>query len=155
MGSISRPLDAVNTLTVGASSSVAQAATTLVSAPVLRFMHSKHAILTVADIRAHLPGDIAENAAPRALPVASSAQEPPRLVSETEAAQIIRWSSSEFSRRRGELEAIGFPRRHPVLKRRDHVAIHRWLDEQFGLAKAPRDVDGLIKARLANLGKRA
>ena len=49
---------------------------------------------------------------------------PPRLISEAETAHRLRMSPSQFSRKAKMFEEeLGMPRRHPVLKRRDSVAI--------------------------------
>ena len=81
-----------------------------------------------------------------------------RLLSEAETAQLLAMSPSEFSRRSKELEAeLGLPKRHPVLKRRDRIAIELWLDAIFGVTHKAANVSDLVRQRMGELrdGERA
>jgi hypothetical protein len=61
-----------------------------------------------------------------------------RLITEAETARILRMTPCSFSRKAAQLEnELGMPRRHPLLKRRDRVAIHRWLDSLFSVDRKP------------------
>ena len=51
--------------------------------------------------------------------------DPSRLFTEAETAHLLGMTPCSFSRRASQLEdELGMPRRHPVLKRRDRVAIN-------------------------------
>ena len=80
--------------------------------------------------------------------------EPPRLITENETAHLLGMAVSTFSRRASELEAIGLPTRHPVLGRRDRIAIQHWLDRLSGLAQSPVDVNDVLTQRLAAMRTR-
>jgi hypothetical protein len=43
------------------------------------------------------------------------------------------------------------PRRHPLLKRRDRVAINSWLDGVFSVDSKPTTVSELVRKRMAEL----
>ena len=79
--------------------------------------------------------------------------EPPRLMSEAETAHRLAMSPSEFSRRSRSLEdELGMPRRHPILKRRDRIAIDEWLNAQFGVDQKPASLSALVRSRMRALG---
>jgi hypothetical protein len=78
--------------------------------------------------------------------------EPPRLMSEAETAHHLAMSVSEFSRQAGTLERdLGMPKRHPVLKRRDRVAIDHWLNRVFGIGARATKVSELVRQRMGEL----
>ena len=84
--------------------------------------------------------------------------EPPRLMSEAETAHHLGMSASEFSRRAPLFEhELAMPRRHPLLKRRDRVAIDQWLNEVFGVKGKATNVSDLVRRRMGALeyGNRA
>ena len=81
-----------------------------------------------------------------------------RLLSETATAQFLAMSPSEFCRRSKELEdKLGLPKRHPILKRRDRVALEIWLDQIFGVTRKAANVSDLVRQRMGELrdGERA
>jgi len=79
--------------------------------------------------------------------------EPPRLISETETAHHLGMSPSEFSRRAPELEqTLGMPRRHPVLRKRDRVALDQWLNRLFAVKDGSPTVIDLVRRRMESLG---
>ena len=78
--------------------------------------------------------------------------QPPRLMSEAETAHHLHMSVSQFCRRMEELERSGMPRRHPVLRKRDRVAIDRWLDAEFGVDRKPDNLAALVRRRMEGPG---
>jgi len=81
-----------------------------------------------------------------------------RLMGEAETAQLLAMSAGEFSRRSATLERqLGMPKRHPVLRKRDRVAIHQWLDGLYGTSAKTSNVSDLIRERMGALvdGNRA
>jgi hypothetical protein len=75
-----------------------------------------------------------------------------RLITEAETAQLLGMSASAFSRRASEFEdELGMPRRHPMLKRRDRVAINNWLDQVFSVDRKSTTVSELVRKRMAEL----
>jgi hypothetical protein len=84
--------------------------------------------------------------------------EPPRLINETETAHHLGMSVSEFSRRSKEFEKkLGMPPRHPVLGKRDRVAIDQWLNGLFAVGDKPTKISDLVRDRMRSLqdGQRA
>lgn len=79
--------------------------------------------------------------------------DPPRLLTEAEVAYHLGLSAAEFSRRAGELERLGLPRRHPILNKRDLKSINAWLDGEFGLGACRDKVAGAISKRLDAWGE--
>jgi hypothetical protein len=78
--------------------------------------------------------------------------EPPRLINESETAHHLGMSVSEFSRRAAEFEEeLGMPRRHPVLKKRDKVAIDQWLNRVFHVKDGSISVSDLVRQRMEAL----
>jgi hypothetical protein len=76
----------------------------------------------------------------------------PRLISETETALLLGMTPCTFSRKASQLEdELGMPRRHPMLKRRDRVAINNWLDQVFSVDRKPTTVSVLVRKRMAEL----
>ena len=76
----------------------------------------------------------------------------PRLLSEAATARLLAMSPSEFCRRAKELERdLGLPKRHPVLKRRDRIAIEVWLDQLFGVHRKAANVSDLVRQRMGEL----
>jgi hypothetical protein len=77
----------------------------------------------------------------------------PRLITDAETAHLLGMSPWSFSRKAPELEAqLGMPRRHPILKRRDRVALNDWLDKVFSVGRRPTSVSELVRTRMAELG---
>jgi hypothetical protein len=75
-----------------------------------------------------------------------------RLITEAETARILNMTPYSFSRKARELEdQLNMPRRHPILKRRDRVAIHAWLDNVFDVDRKPTTVSELVRKRMAEL----
>ena len=75
-----------------------------------------------------------------------------RLMSEADTARHLNMSPSEFSRRCGEFEKkLGMPVRHPVLCKRDRVAIDQWLNRIFGVEQKPATVAALVRSRMGVL----
>jgi hypothetical protein len=75
-----------------------------------------------------------------------------RLITDAETALLLGMDPSTFSRKAPQLEdELGMPRRHPVLKRRDRVALHNWLDHQFLVDRKPATVSELVRKRMAEL----
>lgn len=87
--------------------------------------------------------------------------EPPRLMAEEDVAHYLGIAPSFLSTIRDKLETLGFPRRDPVLQRRDRRLIDRWLDLRGGLidrSAAPPEIDdtgAIVRQRIANLRKNA
>lgn len=85
--------------------------------------------------------------------------EPPRMLSEEDAAHYLGIGASTFSTMKRKLEKLGFPRQDPALNRRDRNAIDRWLDVRAGLLgkNEPEQaaVSGVIAERLASLRGKA
>lgn len=77
---------------------------------------------------------------------------PPRLISEAECAHHLGLSAGEFCRRAAELEAMGLPRRHPVLRKRDLRAIDIWLDCVFGLQSPVEARRAAVLERIGGMG---
>ena len=78
--------------------------------------------------------------------------EPPRLMSEAETAHHLAMSPSEFSRQASTLERdLGMPKRHPVLKRRDRIAVDQWLNRVFGVEAKATKVSDLVRQRMGEL----
>ena len=75
-----------------------------------------------------------------------------RLITEAETAHLLGMTRWSFSRKASRLEAeLGMPRRHPMLKRRDRVAINNWLDQVFSVDRKPTTVSVLVRKRMAEL----
>jgi hypothetical protein len=74
--------------------------------------------------------------------------EPPRLLSESETAHHLGMSPSAFCRRAAGLEQLGLPKRHPILKRRDRIAIDGWLDGLFGVSRKAGSLSDLVRQRM-------
>ncbi len=65
---------------------------------------------------------------------------------------MLRMSPAAFSRRSRELEVtLGMPPRHPVLRRRDAVALHNWLNTVYGASEKPDTVADLVRQRMGTL----
>jgi hypothetical protein len=65
--------------------------------------------------------------------LASSAAHPaPRFLGQAEVAAWLGVSVRTFRARRPALEAAGFPRPNPVVRRWDRVALDAWADGQMG-----------------------
>jgi hypothetical protein len=80
------------------------------------------------------------------------AADPSRLITEAETAHLLGMTAWSFSRKAFQLEdELGMPRRHPVLKRRDRVAINKWLDNLFSVDRKPASVSELVRKRMAEL----
>lgn len=80
------------------------------------------------------------------------AANPSRLMTEAETARLLHMTPCTFSRRASQLEdELGMPRRHPVLKRRDRVAMHNWLDQIYAVDRKPTTVSELVRKRMAEL----
>jgi hypothetical protein len=62
----------------------------------------------------------------------SAAVPPPRFLGAAEVAAWLGVSVRTFRARRPALEAAGFPRPHPVIRRWDRVALDAWADTQMG-----------------------
>ena len=56
----------------------------------------------------------------------------PRFLGAAEVAAWLGLSVRTFRARRPALEAAGFPRPHPVVRRWDRVALDAWADGQIG-----------------------
>jgi hypothetical protein len=85
-----------------------------------------------------------------ATPMNPAATDPPRLITESETARLLGMTPCSFSRKASQLEdELGMPRRHPMLKRRDRVAIHNWLDHLFSVDRKPTTVSELVRKRMA------
>jgi hypothetical protein len=88
----------------------------------------------------------------RATPMSPAAADPPRLITEAETARLLGMTPCSFSRKAPQLEdELGMPRRHPMLKRRDRVAMHNWLDNLFSVDRKPKTVSELVRKRMAEL----
>jgi hypothetical protein len=75
-----------------------------------------------------------------------------RLITEAETARLLGMDPSTFSRKAAKLEAeLGMPRRHPMLKKRDRVAMNNWLDEVYSVGRKPTTVSELVRKRMAEL----
>lgn len=68
-------------------------------------------------------------------------REVPRMMKATEVAAFLGRSRSWFATRRSLLEAIGFPRPHPIIGLYDREQIVRWLDAQAGLTTPTNPFD--------------
>ena len=68
------------------------------------------------------PGALAPSAAPLL----------PRFLGQAEVAAWLGLSPRSFRARRPALEAAGFPRPHPVVRRWDRQALDAWADGQMG-----------------------
>jgi len=87
-----------------------------------------------------------------AMPMSPAATDPPRLITEAETAHLLGMTPCSFSRKASQLEdELGMPPRHPILKRRDGVAIHGWLDQVFSVDRKPTTVSDLVRKRMAEL----
>lgn len=70
-------------------------------------------------------------------------------MTEAETAHHLAMSVSDFSRKATEWEKdLGMPRRHPVLCKRDRVAIDQWLDGLFGVDPKTTNVSALVRLRM-------
>jgi hypothetical protein len=75
-----------------------------------------------------------------------------RLITEAETAHLLGMAASTFSREAAKLEAdLGMPRRHPMLRKRDRVALHIWLDQVFSVDRKPATASELVRKRMAEL----
>jgi hypothetical protein len=75
-----------------------------------------------------------------------------RLLNDAETAHYLGISASSFSSKKRELEAkYDFPRRHPLLGRRDRKAIDLWVDRHLGLGTGQTSIDTLVNERLGLL----
>ncbi|WP_333673291.1 hypothetical protein [Elioraea tepidiphila] len=62
----------------------------------------------------------------------SAAPPAPRFLGQAEVAAWLGISIRTLRARRPALEAAGFPRPHPVVRRWDRVALDAWADAQMG-----------------------
>ena len=62
-----------------------------------------------------------------------------RFLDESEVAHYLGMGNSTFRRKRAGLEFLGFPQRHPIVKKRDRRAIDDWLDRISGLSSCEHD----------------
>jgi predicted DNA-binding transcriptional regulator AlpA len=62
----------------------------------------------------------------------SAAPPTPRFLGAPEVAAWLGLSVRSFRARRPALEAAGFPRPHPVVRRWDRAALDAWADAQMG-----------------------
>jgi hypothetical protein len=75
-----------------------------------------------------------------------------RLITEAETARLLGMTPCTFSRKAPQLEdELGMPRRHPVLKKRDRVAMNNWLDQVYSVDRKPMSVSELVRKRMAGL----
>jgi hypothetical protein len=75
-----------------------------------------------------------------------------RLITEAETAHLLGMTPCSFSRKASQLEdELGMPRRHPILKRRDRVALNDWLDKVFSVGRKAATVSDLVRKRMAEL----
>lgn len=62
----------------------------------------------------------------------SAAPPAPRFLGQAEVAAWLGLSPRTFRARKAALEAAGFPRPHPVVRRWDRVALDAWANGQIG-----------------------
>jgi len=75
-----------------------------------------------------------------------------RLITDAEAARLLGMYPTTFSRKAAKLEdELGMPRRHPMLKKRDRVAMNNWLDQVYSVDPKPMSVSELVRKRMAEL----
>jgi hypothetical protein len=75
-----------------------------------------------------------------------------RLITEAETAHLLGMTPCSFSRKPSQLEnKLGLPRRHPMLKKRDRVAIHNWLNHLYSVNRKPTTLSELVRKRMAEL----
>jgi hypothetical protein len=84
--------------------------------------------------------------------VPPSRQPTARLITEADTAHLLGMTPCTFSRKASQLEdELGMPRRHPILKRRDRVALNDWLDNIYSVGRKPTTVSELVRKRMAEL----
>jgi len=76
----------------------------------------------------------------------------PRLLNEEETAHYLGMSRTSFARSIDELEKNNFPRRHPVLKKRDRHTIDVCLDRAYGIIDETELVNSLVVDLIKKIG---
>jgi hypothetical protein len=66
------------------------------------------------------------------------ADELPHLLDDNEVARLLRYpSTTAFRRRRKQLEAEGFPKRRPIVKRYSLTEVKAWIEGLNGIQSEP------------------